>query len=462
MDPRLFKSAAALARAIREKWVSSEELLKACIERIEEVNRRLNAVVQLPAEQALAEAREADRALARGELRGPLHGLPFTLKDAIETKGVISTGGTEGRANYVPDEDATVVQRLRAAGAILLGKTNCPEFGWAWETDNLLYGRTNNPYDVNLSPGGSSGGESAIIAAGGSPFGLGSDAGGSVRFPAHCTGIAAIKPTSGRVPRTGHFPGPGGLLDSLWQIGPLARYVEDLALVLPLIAGPDFRDPAIVPAPLGDPRGIDVRTLRVAFHTDNGVTPPTPETVETVQHAARALADRSAKVEEARPPGIEDTYHIYLKLFSADGGTGIESLIQSAGTKRIHPLLERVLEIQRANSCTMTEFAALVGRWDAFRSRMLAFMEDWDAILCPAAAFPGMVHGSTYDRLSAFSYTMTYNLTGWPAAIVRVGITPTGLPIGVQIVARPWREDVALAIAQAIESALGGFQPPPI
>ena len=211
----IYESAAAMAAAIRKKEISAHELVRACLERIEEVNPRLNAVVQVCAEQALEEARHADQALARGDVIGPLHGVPFTLKDAIETKGVICTGGTEGRAHYVPHQDAVVVKRLREAGAILLGKTNCPELGWAWEADNLIYGRTNNPYDLNLSPGGSSGGESAIIAAGGSPFGLGSDAGGSVRFPAHCTGIASIKPTSGRVPRTGHFPGPGGLLDAL-------------------------------------------------------------------------------------------------------------------------------------------------------------------------------------------------------------------------------------------------------
>ena len=224
----IFASATEQAKAIRDRQISSEELVRACIKRIEEVNPKLNAVVQLPAETALRQAREADKALAKGEIRGPLHGVPFTLKDAIETEGVISTGGTLGRASYVPKEDATVVKRLRAAGGVLLGKTNCPEFGWAWESDNLVYGRTNNPYDLSLSPGGSSGGESAIIAAGGSPLGLGSDAGGSVRFPAHCTGIAGIKPTSGRVPRTGHFPGPGGTLDALWQIGPLARSVADL------------------------------------------------------------------------------------------------------------------------------------------------------------------------------------------------------------------------------------------
>ncbi len=462
MESLLFKSATALARAIRQKWISSEELVKAHIERIEEVNPRLNAVVQLPAERAIAEARQADQALARGELRGPLHGVPFTLKDAIETEGVASTGGTEGRANFVPVSDAEVVKRLRAAGAILLGKTNCPEFGWAWECDNLIYGRTNNPYDLKLSPGGSSGGESAIIAGGGSPFGLGSDAGGSVRFPAHCTGITAIKPTSGRVPRTGHFPGPGGTLDELWQIGPLARCVEDLALILPVIAGPDSRDASIVPAPLGDHSTVEIKNLRVAVHTDNEIAKTTTETVETVRQAARALTNLGVRVEEVVPPGIEQTYEIYLKLFSADGGAGLESLLQAAGSTRVHPLMQRVLEIQRANACTMAEFAALITRWDTFRSEMLAFMKDWDAILCPVAAFPGMVHGSTYDQLSSFSYTMTYNLTGWPGAVVRAGLMPTGLPIGVQIVARPWREDVALAVAQAIESALGGFLPPPL
>jgi amidase len=169
-----------------------------------------------------------------------------------------------------------------------------------------------------------------------------------------------------------------------------------------------------------------------------------------------------AQAEEVRPPGIEQTYDIYLKLFAADGGAGLESLLQAAGTTRVHSLLQRALEIQRANACTMAEFAALVARWDAFRSQMLGFMEDWDAILCPVAAFAGMIHGSTYDRLPAFSYTMTYNLTGWPGAVVRAGFMPTGLPIGVQIVACPWREDVALAVARVVESALGGFQPPPV
>ena len=458
----IFASATEQAKAIRDKQVSSEELVRACIKRIEEVNPKLNAVVQLPAETALGQAREADKALAKGEIRGPLHGVPFTLKDAIEAEGVISTGGTLGRASYVPKEDATVVKRLRAAGGVLLGKTNCPEFGWAWESDNLVYGRTNNPYDLSLSPGGSSGGESAIIAVGGSPLGLGSDAGGSVRFPAHCTGIAAIKPTSGRVPRTGHFPGPGGTLDALWQIGPLARSVADLNTVLPIIAGVDWRDPAIVAMPLGDATKVDLKALRVAFHTDNGIETATRETTETVTNAARALEASVTAVEEARPRDIEQTYEIYLGLFTADGGAGLEELLEMAGTKKVHPLMQRVLDLQRSNAKSVAAFGALIGQWDAFRRSLLSFMEGFDVMVCPVCSFPGMAHGSTYDRLSAFSYTMTYNLTGWPAAVVRAGSSRAGLPIGVQIVARPWREDVALAVAAKIERAVGGYERPPL
>jgi amidase len=458
----IYESTAAMAAAIRRKEISAHELARASLGRIEEVNSRLNAVVQLCAEGALEEARQADRALAQGEAIGPLHGVPFTLKDAIETKGVICTGGTEGRSHYVPSQDAVVVKRLREAGAILLGKTNCPELGWAWEADNLLYGRTNNPYDLNLSPGGSSGGESAIIAAGGSPLGLGSDAGGSVRYPAHCTGIASIKPTSGRVPRTGHFPGPGGVLDALWQIGPLARYVEDLALVLPVISGVDGQDTAIVPMELGDLRAVDLRRLRIAFHTDNGIVAPSAEVGAVVKNAAEALAEAGIPVEEVRPMGIEQTYEIYLGLFSADGGAGIESLLKEAGTHRVHPLMQRVLELQHQGAKSVAELGALVGRWDAFRREMLSFMSKYDALLCPVCSFAGMAHGSTYDRLSCFSYTMAFNLTGWPAAVVRGGATQKGLPIGVQIVARPWREDVALAIAQVLQQALGGWQRPPL
>ncbi|MBI3327509.1 MAG: amidase, partial [Nitrospinae bacterium] len=284
MDELIYASANAIAKAIRDKDVSAVEVVEAHLRRIEAVNPKLNAVVHTIAARARAEARAADQALARREVQGPLHGVPMTIKDSLDTAGVVSTGGTKGRAAYVPEQDATVVARLRAAGAILLGKTNTPELTLAGETDNLVYGRTNNPYDLSRTPGGSSGGAGAIIAAGGSPLDIGSDTGGSIRLPAHFCGIAGIKPTSGRVPRTGHVvPFGMGAVDALTQNGPMARYVEDLALTLPIIAGDDWRDPAIVPMPLGDPNAINVKGLRVAMHTDNGVMAPTPETAVAVR-----------------------------------------------------------------------------------------------------------------------------------------------------------------------------------
>jgi amidase len=265
MDKIISMSATALANAIRAKEVSSEEVVNVCLERIRAVNPKLNAVVQEAADTACEQARQADAAIAQGNVKGPLHGVPMTIKDTLDTAAVISTAGTQGRARFVPTEDATAVAFMRSAGAILLGKTNVPEFALAPETDNLIYGRTNNPYDLSRSPGGSSGGEASIIAAGGSPLGLGSDCGGSIRAPAHFCGLAGIKPTTGRVSRTGHFPPVHGLMNRLWQVGPIARFVEDLVLALPVIAGVDWRDPILVPMPLGDPKTVVLKDLRVAF-----------------------------------------------------------------------------------------------------------------------------------------------------------------------------------------------------
>ena len=239
-DPIHFSSTRALADAIRTGDLSSEAVVRACLDRIEAVNGALNAVFQLQTEAALARAREADAALARGESWGALHGVPMTIKDSLDTAGVVTTGGTEGRADFVPDRDATVVARLRDQGAILIGKTNTPQLTLSFETENVVYGLTHNPYDLQRSPGGSSGGAAAIVAAGGSPFDIGSDYGGSIRLPSHFCGIAGIKPSAGRVPRTGHVFPFGGLQDPLQQIGPLARSVDDLTLLLRLIAGPDL------------------------------------------------------------------------------------------------------------------------------------------------------------------------------------------------------------------------------
>lgn len=447
-------SVSEIAEAIRNKEVSATEVVNAYLQRINEVNPKLNAVVQLSEEAARAEALKADAALACGNIKGPLHGVPMTLKDSFDAAGIVSTGGTTGRKTWVPAQDATVLARLRDSGAILLGKTNTPEFTLLYETDNLVYGRTNNPYDLTRSSGGSSGGAAAIVAACGSAFDIGSDYGGSLRFPAHCCGVATIKPTSGRVPRTGHILPFGGVLDFFQQIGPIARCVADLNLILPIISGPDWIDPAIVPMPLGDARAVDVKHLRVAFHTDNGIIPASLETADVLHNAAAILETGGVSVEEVRPQGIEQTYALMMDLLAADGGASIRRLLREAATKEHSiPWLGLALPLDA------TAFDALIMRWYAFRSTMMSFFKDYDVILCPVNAFPAPLHGSIRDDLQAFSYTMTYNLTGNPAAVVRGGTSRDGLPLGVQIVAPAWREDVALAVAGYLEQALGSFPP---
>ena len=315
------RSARSLARAILNKEFSSKELVAEFLNRIETVNPRLNTVVQITAEEALKQASEADKLLARGETIGPLHGVPITIKDSIDTANVPTTWGTRGRTDFIPAQDATVVDRVRKAGAIILGKTNTPEFTLSFETDNPIYGRTNNPYNLDATPGGSSGGEAAIIAACGSPVGLGSDTGGSIRVPSHFCGLAGLKPSSGRVPRTGHAIPPGSLVDSFTQIGPIARYVEDLAMVLPIIAGEDGSDPHVVPMPLNDPGKVDFQGMRAAVLKDNGIVTPDPETIEAVVATASVLSDAGFIVEEDRLAGIEETFDIYSGLlFGWDGG----------------------------------------------------------------------------------------------------------------------------------------------
>lgn len=457
MNQILKISAAALANAIRNKEVSVTEVVSAYLNRMNEVNPKLHAVVQLSEEDALSRAAQADEALSRNDSTGPLHGVPITIKDSFDTVGLISTGGTKGRSDFIPSKDATIVSRLRSAGAILLGKTNTSELTLSYETNNLVYGQTNNPYDLSRSPGGSSGGAAAIVAAGGSAFDIGSDYGGSLRYPSHCCGICTIKPTSGRVPRTGHIFPFGGVLDSFQQIGPIARFVEDLSLVLPIIAGPDYIDPGIVPMAFDEPDRVDLKHLRVAFHTDNGIVSPSLETEKTVRQAAGLLDGEGSIVTEIRPNGIEQSYDLMISLLSADGGASVQRLLRDAGTKE-HSLPW----VGLSEPIDAIQFDALILRWYQFRSTMLSFFRDYDVILSPVNAFPALPHGSLGADLKAFSYTMTYNMTGWPAAVVRGGTSPRGLPIGVQIIAHPWREDVALAVAGYLEKTLGGFQPVPI
>ena len=463
VNPITQSSASELAAAIQSKKLSSKEVVEAHLERIAAVNPKLNAIVQLTADSARKEADEADAALARGEIRGPLHGVPMTIKDTLETAGVICTGGTKGRANYVPKADATAVARLRAAGAIFLGKTNVPELAGAIESDNLIYGRTNNPYDLARTPGGSSGGEAAIIAACGSPLGLGTDAGGSIRIPAHFCGLAAIKPTSGRVPRTGQFPQPMGARAPVFHVSLISRRVEDLALALPIIAGPDFRDSSIVGMPLLDPKAVSIAGLKVAWFDDDGVSSPTREIAAAVRDSAHALGDAGAKVEERRTPDAEKAATVYLDTSRGDGGAGTRAFLKNIGSDPISPLFEKALTYYVAPAmASTTEALAAFVRWDLFRNSMLRFMENYDAVLSPVASYPAVLHGTSFDEpyRKGLGYAQMYNLTGWPSATVRIGTSPEGLPLNVQVAARPWREDVALALALHLEKSFGGWKMP--
>lgn len=452
----IYSSTLQLAKAIKSKEMSSVEVVEAHLKRMEEVNPKLHAMLQIRAEEALEEARSADQDLAKGESHGLLHGVPMTIKDSLDTVGVITTGGTLGRKDFIPEKDATVVSRLKKEGAILLGKTNTPELTLAFETFNLLNERTCNPYDVTCSSGGSSGGAAAIVASGGSPFDIGSDFGGSIRLPSHFCGLAGIKPTSGRVPRSGHIiPYAYGATDAYQAIGPIARSVDDLTLLLEIIAGPDWQDPTIVPMPPANPADVDFSRLRVAFYVDNGLATPTPEIIQTVIDVAQSLEGHTATVQEDGPERMDETWELWLSLNVADGGFGILEVLERAGTKET----SRGFGYPDAEVAGR-EFGRRLREMDRFRSEMLGFMANYDVIICPVHANPAIKHGTEDDHFNGFSYTATYNLTGWPAAVVRAGTSPEGLPIGVQIVANPWREDVALKVAKFVEDTFGGWQKP--
>jgi amidase len=459
MRALLSASLAEQAAALADGALSSRELVLAHIAQIERVNPVLNAVVALAAEQALAAADRADRARVAGRAKGRLFGLPMTIKDGLDTAGVLSTGGTLGRKHFVPERDATAVARLRRAGAILLGKTNTPELTLYYDTDNLLHGRTRNPYDPARSPGGSSGGAAAIVAAGGAAFDLGSDTGGSIRLPAHFCGVAGLKPTSGRVPCTGLVIPPGSPVDALTQLGPIARRVDDLYPILRAIAGPDACDASAVPVPLRDPSRVRLERLRLGCYADNGITPVSAQVAAVIEQAARWLTAAGAQVEAALPPAIEETTALYGRYFGTDGGAWVQRLLAHYGTLRPFPFLRWAHALGDERASAWTELLARVG---AVRTRMLQFMRRYDALLCPVhtdSALPSDVLMAE-SRRSTFTYTQTYNLTGWPAGVVRAGACERGLPIGVQVVARPWREDVVLAVLRCIEAAGGGWKPP--
>ena len=451
-------SALRLGTAIRRREISAVEVLDAILARIDKVNPTINAVVQVDRERARESAKAADRERAGPEK--PLHGVAVTIKDSFDTAGIISTGGTWGRRAYVPPEDATVVARLRKAGAIILGKTNTPELTAGGETDNEVYGRTSNPYDPSRTCGGSSGGAAAIIAAGGSPFDCGNDTAGSIRLPAHFCGIAGLRPTNGRISRAGHITGPEGILQSITASGPMSRHVEDLTLGLQVLTGPDSRDPFMVPMPLYDPAAVTLRELRVAVFTDNGVISPTPEIARAVTDSAAALRSAGATVTEARPEGFADASQAGFRMMTGDGAATLLRIMDRWGTDKEHSDVRVGLE--RAPAMPTAEFTALLEKIDAARLAMRAFIDRFDLIICPVNVEAAVAHGTTGERVvPGASYTLPYSVAAWPTGVVRVSTTATGLPIGVQVAAGPWREDRVLAALAHLEKAFGGWKAPP-
>lgn len=446
---------------LRRGDISALELAEEHIRQIERLNPVLHAIVDFDAERV--------RAQARMPQRGPLAGLPVTVKSSIAVKGYKCEIGSVLHRGFVPEEDAEAVARLRAAGATLLGTTNCPEFLMAYETDNLLYGRTANPWSLEHSAGGSSGGEAAAIAAGMSAGGLGSDSGGSVRQPAHFCGICALKPTPGRVPGRGHLPPCIGPFSILGAIGPMARTVADVALLLRVLAGRDDVDPVSAPVEYREISLEEAKRIPIGWFEDDDLIPVTEETRQAVRDAAAALERRGFKVRRFRPESLEEARELWWRFFVQCGAMFYAPTIRGREAE-LSPVFQEFLSMARAQPPLNAD--SLLESWaqcDVVRGKLLAEMKDYPLLLTPVSALPSFRHGErewtiagqTVRYLDAMRYTQWFNLLGSPAAVVPVGRSAGGLPIGVQIAGRPFADEAVLAVASAVESE-AGFMPPPI
>lgn len=470
MTELIYESATRLARLIREKEVSPVEVVEAHVRRIEEVNPALNAFVTTVFDRAREEARAAEASLSRGERVGPLHGVPVSIKDTIETAGIRSVAGTKLREFFVPDADAPVVSRLRSAGAIVLGKTNVPECAMDYRSENPVFGRTSNPWDLTRVPGGSSGGEAAAIASGCSAAGVGSDLGGSIRVPSHFCGIVGLKPTPGRVPGSGHFPPSIGPFAIGASLGPMARRVEDLSLCLKVLTGFDPDDPASVPLQASDDSRGDVGRVRVIWYGDDGVIPTTRETKEAVERAARALAGRGLEAEERKPEGVERAFDLWYAWLGQGGVPGLIAMYEGK-EDLMGPLMRGLKRRTESEQPSLADFLSAWFSRDGLRRSLLREMMTHPILLAPVTAMPAFPHDhkgvfkieeQEVAYLKVFSYSMLFNLLGLPSAVVPCGRSPEGLPIGVQVVGRPFEEETVLAVASALEEALGGYQRPPV
>jgi Asp-tRNA(Asn)/Glu-tRNA(Gln) amidotransferase A subunit family amidase len=465
-----FLSAVAMAGQIRERKISPVELVDAHLAQIKKLNPKINAFVEVDAERAQQTAQDAEIAVMHGKNLGSLHGVPVSIKSSLEVAGMRCESGSRLRAGFVAAQDAPLVARFRAAGAIVLGVTNTPELLMAWETDNLLYGRTNSPWDLERTPGGSSGGEAAAIAAGMSAGGVGSDGGGSIRVPAHFSGICGLKPTPGRIPATGHFPVSAGPFALIGVVGPMARTVVDLKILFEVLQGPDIGDTCAAPVPLRRPGDDEVKKLRIGYFEDDGRTPVTAETRAAVRTAAETLRGAGFQVERYQPEGLEAARQLWWKYFVVAGGMCLRPMFKNRESD-LSPILKQFLEWSASEPSPTGE--TVLDAWiqrDLLRAQFLALMQQYPILLCPAAAIPAfrhgernwMIEGKAVEYLDAWSYTEFFNLLGNPAVVVPVGSSPEGLPIGVQIVGRPWEEEHVLAVAGVLEKECGAWRRPPI
>jgi len=464
-----------MAEFVRRKEISPLDLVRAHLARIDALNSKINAYVQVDGDRAMAQARSAESALMSSAAIGPLHGVPISIKSSIEVAGLRCEAGTKLRAGYVAKSDAPLVKRLKNAGAIVLGTTNTPEFLMAWETDNLLYGRTNNPWDLSRTSGGSSGGEAASIAAECSAGGVGSDGGGSIRVPAHFCGICGLKPTPGRIPATGHYPQSIGPFAQLGVVGPMARTVADLKILFEVMQGPDPGDPSAAPVPVrwpewslsGNNAGRDALP-RIAYFEDDGRTPATEETRAAVRKAAQLLSSAGFEVEAFRPKGLDQARELWWQFFGVLGGMLLGPMIQGRESE-LSPILKQfngwVAREKRHTADTLVE--SWIGR-DLVRMQVFEQMQRFPILLCPVASVPAFRHGErswqiegkTVNYLDAWSYCEWFNILGMPGAVVPIGKSREGRPIGVQIAAQPWQEELVLSVAEVLERERGPWQGP--
>jgi Asp-tRNA(Asn)/Glu-tRNA(Gln) amidotransferase A subunit family amidase len=469
MSKIIFGTIAEIAAGVCAKTFSPVEVVNSHLERIADLQPKLNAFVHLDVEGAMRQARAAETAVIRGERIRPLHGVPLTVKSCIDAAGWPTPAGSLLRKDYVAQADAPLVARLRAAGAIILGNTNTPEYLMAYETDNSLSGKTSNPWDLGRSAGGSSGGESAAIASGCSMGGVGSDGGGSVRVPAHFCGICGLKPTPGRIPATGHFPEGGGAFAWIGVVGPMARTVADVRALFEVMAGPDAGDALSAPVPVRAVKPEDVKKLRVGILETDALGKATPETEAAVERAAKLLSEQGFSVEKKRLNGLDRAIELWWYFF----GPVIANLIRSGAAgheAEMSPmLLEYVALATGETTPTHDGFLNACIERDKIRAEILRQMEDVTILLSPVSAGPAFRHGEGNWRSGeeenyrdTMRYSQWLNLAGFPGVAVPMGQSSEGLPIGVQVIGRPFEEEMILAVAEAIERARGPWQAPNI